>query len=80
MTVLERIARPVLEAAGERRLEATMPLELSEGGVPRPRGAAGRLLSGIAPWPELRGLLPDTPPPGQFGRTTSAPLASPRWG
>ena len=34
MTVLERIARPVLEAAGKRRLEATMPLELSEDGVP----------------------------------------------
>ena len=53
LAVLERIARPVLEAAGERRLKATMPLEISEGGVPKPREAVGRLLFGIAPWLEL---------------------------
>ena len=51
--VLERIARPVLKAADERRLEATMPLEHREGGVPRPREAVGRPLFGIPPWPEL---------------------------
>lgn len=58
LTVLERIASPVLRAGAARQLKATMPVESS--GSEREHytylEAVGRLLAGIAPWLELQGL------------------------
>ncbi len=49
---------PVLQALSERRLKLTMPVEHAPGTDDRPMftylEALGRLLSGIAPWIELR--------------------------
>jgi len=61
LTVLERIARPVLEAAAARELKARMPVE-SIGDERADRAhfthleAVGRLLCGMAPWLALTGL------------------------
>lgn len=58
LTVLTRIARPVLTAGAAQQLKATMPVESS--GSEREQythlEAVGRLLCGIAPWLELQGL------------------------
>lgn len=57
VSVLERLAVPVLEAAAEGRLRRDMPVR---GGVNRASSshleAVGRLLSGIAPWLNCPGL------------------------
>lgn len=59
LTVLERLARPVLGAMAEGRLRATMPVETCSGATREDRArfahleALGRLLCGIAPWLEL---------------------------
>lgn len=59
--MLDRIARPVLDALANGQLKATMPVETAH---PRPRDrvthleAFGRLLAGLAPWleaPDLTG-------------------------
>lgn len=60
LTVLERIARPVLEAGAAGELRARMPIEHRPESRDRHRfahlEAVGRLLCGIAPWLELEGL------------------------
>jgi len=60
LTVLERIARPVLEAGAARELRARMPVEHRPESTNRHRfahlEAVGRLLCGIAPWLELTDL------------------------
>jgi hypothetical protein len=59
LTVMERIARPVLENLAQRRLRKNMPVEAMN---PDDRArythleAFGRLLAGIAPWLGGRGL------------------------
>lgn len=60
IAITDRIARPVLTAAAERRLRATMPLEISPGGVPKTREPIGRLLCGMAPWLDLPAHVGDT--------------------
>ena len=61
LSVLVRLARPVLEHLAARRLKVSMPVE-SRPGLQAERAefthleALGRLLCGIAPWLELRGL------------------------
>jgi hypothetical protein len=61
LSVLERLARPVLEYLAARRLKSSMPVE-SRPGLQADRAsfthleAIGRLLCGVAPWLELRGL------------------------
>jgi hypothetical protein len=59
LTVMERIARPVLENLARRRLRKNMPVEAVNPGD-RARythlEAFGRLLAGIAPWLGGRGL------------------------
>lgn len=61
LDVLERIARPVLEAGASGELKKRMPIEAGPG-LQQDRAdfshleAVGRLLCGIAPWLELRGL------------------------
>ena len=57
LSVLERVAEPVLAALSERKLAATMPVEAPHGNVADRRQytyleAVGRLLAGIAPWLE----------------------------
>lgn len=56
MGVLERLARPVLEAGSERRLVASMPVEAHPEAHARSEvthlEATARLLAGIAPWLE----------------------------
>lgn len=60
LSVLERIARPVLEAGAVGELRARMPIEHRPESRDRHRfahlEAVGRLLSGIAPWLALEGL------------------------
>ena len=60
LTVLERIARPVLEAGAAGELRARMPIEHRPESTNRHRFAhlevVGRTLCGIAPWLELEGL------------------------
>lgn len=60
LTVLERIARPVLEAGASGELRARMPIEHRPESTDRHRFAhlevVGRTLCGIAPWLELEGL------------------------
>lgn len=60
LSVLERIARPVLEAGAARELRARMPVEHRAESTNRHRfahlEAVGRTLCGIAPWLELAGL------------------------
>ncbi len=64
LDVLQRIASPVLTHLAARRLRAVMPVE-SQSGYQAERAqfthleALGRLLCGIAPWLELRGLHGD---------------------
>ena len=64
LDVLQRIASPVLTHLAVRRLRAVMPVE-SQSGYQAERAqfthleALGRLLCGIAPWLELRGLHGD---------------------
>jgi hypothetical protein len=57
LSVLTRIADPVLTALSQRRLKATMPVEAHAKVTDRPQytylEALGRLLAGIAPWLEL---------------------------
>jgi hypothetical protein len=59
LSLLERLARPVLEASAERRLVASMPVEAHPDAIVRDEvtylEAVGRLLSGIAPWLEASG-------------------------
>lgn len=60
LTVLERLARPLLEAGAAGELRARMPIEHRPESTDRHRfahlEAVGRLLCGIAPWLELEGL------------------------
>jgi hypothetical protein len=55
----EKIARPVLSALAQRKLKATMPVEVAGGATVKDRAAVthlealGRLLTGLAPWLEL---------------------------
>ena len=60
LSVLERVARPVLEAGASGELRARMPVEHRPESTNRHRfahlEAVGRLLCGIAPWLELEGL------------------------
>jgi hypothetical protein len=60
LNVLERIARPVLEAGARGELKRKMPVEGAPEVNDRPLyshlEAVGRLLCGIAPWLELSGL------------------------
>ncbi len=56
--IMERLARPVLEALAHGTLRSTMPIELSTAAGPARRDVAhleavGRLLAGMAPWLEL---------------------------
>ena len=56
--IMERLARPVLEALAQGTLRSTMPIELSTAAGPARRDVAhleavGRLLAGMAPWLEL---------------------------
>jgi hypothetical protein len=57
LSVLTRIAKPVLTALSEGRLRARMPVEAAKDVLDRPSythlEALGRLLAGIAPWLEL---------------------------
>ena len=57
VSVLDRIARPVLEALAERELRARMPVEARSGVADRAEythfEAVARTLVGIAPWLEL---------------------------
>jgi hypothetical protein len=58
VATLEKIARPVLSALAERKLRATMPVELTPGSKDERAScthleAMGRLLAGISPWLEL---------------------------
>jgi hypothetical protein len=55
--IVERVSQPVLEAISQQRLRYTMPVEAAEGLAEQRRQsthleAAGRLLSGLAPWLE----------------------------
>jgi hypothetical protein len=57
ISVLRRIAHPVLSALSERKLRASMPVEAPHGNAAERKQftyleALGRLLSGIAPWLE----------------------------
>lgn len=57
VAMLDRVARPVLEALSERRLKASMPVEAFAGREQDRRKctyleALGRTLAGIAPWLE----------------------------
>lgn len=67
LSVLDRVARPVLENVSRGRLHERMPVEAR--GTPGARReyshleALGRLLAGIAPWLELGG---DASPEGQL--------------
>jgi hypothetical protein len=60
LDVLNRIARPVLEAGAVAELKAHMPVESAPGITDRAHytylEAVGRLLCGMAPWLELTGL------------------------
>lgn len=60
LALLERIARPVLEAGAAGALKERMPVEHHPASNDRPHfthlEAVGRLLCGIAPWLELDGL------------------------
>lgn len=64
LDALERIARPVLTAGAAGQLRARMPVE-AVAGMEADRAAfthleaVGRLLCGMAPWLELRGLAGD---------------------
>jgi hypothetical protein len=55
--VVTKVSEPVLRALSERRLKATMPIEAPHGDPEQRKQftyleALGRLLSGLAPWPE----------------------------
>jgi hypothetical protein len=57
LSVLTRVAHPVLSALSQQKLKATMPIEAPHGNVADRRlythlEALGRLLTGIAPWLE----------------------------
>ena len=58
VSVLDKIARPVLLALASKKLKATMPVELKPGSQTERTScthleAIGRLLAGMAPWLEL---------------------------
>lgn len=62
--LLERMARPVLEAASRDELRASMPIrcqasDRKERKLASPMEALCRLLQGMAPWFELNGLAAD---------------------
>ncbi len=64
ISIVERIARPVLSALAARKLKVTMPIELNPASKYERAScthleALGRLLAGIAPWLELP--VDDTP-------------------
>lgn len=61
IAVLDKIARPVLEALRRRELRKVMPLQAKAGDREHYSHleALGRLLTGIAPWLEARGLDPE---------------------
>ena len=60
LSILERLARPLLEAGAAGKLRERMPIEHRPESRDRHRfahlEAVGRLLCGIAPWLELEGL------------------------
>lgn len=58
---LERLAKPVLKALAERRLQRDMPLESRGDGREQFAGleAFGRLMAGIAPWLALKDGNPE---------------------
>ena len=59
VALAERIARPVLSALAQRKLKASMPVEVAGGAKPAERArvtyleALGRTLAGLSPWLEL---------------------------
>ena len=62
ISVLERISKPVLENLARRELKKKMPVEAANPNDRRRYShleAFGRLLAGIAPWLELKGLPGD---------------------
>jgi hypothetical protein len=68
VSTLEKIARPVLTALANKKLRATMPVELNPGSKQQRTScthleAIGRLLAGMAPWLELP---PDDTPEGKL--------------
>jgi hypothetical protein len=76
LTTLLRVADPVLAAAAQGRLKATMPVEAAPGQQEGRRQvthleALGRTLAGLAPWLEL----PDAPPAELARQTRYAELA-----
>jgi hypothetical protein len=76
ISVLKRIAEPVLTSLSQRKLKINMPVEAPHGNVDDRRKytyleAFGRLLTGIAPWLESGAI---TGPEGQL-RTQYAELA-----
>src|SRR5579875_2519298 len=73
LSVLNRLADPVLGALANRKLRATMPVEAPNGNAAERRHythleAFGRLLAGIAPWLESAG---QSGPEGEVGRRYS---------
>lgn len=57
LRILDKISFPVLQAAGQGKLKAEMPVEAPHGNIEERRAfthleALGRLLAGIAPWLE----------------------------
>ncbi len=56
LSLVDRIAKPLLEAGSNRTLKKQMPVETTTGAKTKPSTyleGAGRLLTGIAPWLEL---------------------------
>lgn len=57
LAIVERVSQPLLEAASQQKLRATMPVECARGQEEASRAsthlqAVGRLLCGLAPWLE----------------------------
>lgn len=57
LAIVERVSQPLLEAASQQKLRATMPVECAQGQEEASRAsthlqAVGRLLCGLAPWLE----------------------------
>ena len=78
VSVLTRIAHPVLSALSQQRLKALMPVEASHNNVADRSQytyleALGRLLAGMAPWLENR---ESNGPKGSFGDDIANWLAS----
>ena len=79
---MQRIATPVLGALSQRRLRATMPVEMvhegrSERRISSPLEAFGRTLFGIASWLELSGLeAPESNVQAKFREMSHQALAA----